>query len=413
MKERFSAEEYLDALGLRAVQDSENVAGFPPGIRLVAAGAALVAVGAVSQEKAQRIINERLVALGSNLRRVDHRVSEAAVDAPEQVLVSATVRLCPFELGGWPGRVRLHYVVLADDSVSVEVTRTGSEDLEILGAPIVLGDDTGAEVEARFGGSVRGDVCEGRFRAEVPLSPHTNYLRIGGSTVRLGPTLEQTLSARVEPLHPSSLAERYLWLRVALGIAGQGPFRVADDLAGGAEALLAGGFIQADNPLLAELRAVCSTFPLTPNRDLSVRLGEPWDSFKERAYQRSGGREGAVAIGLVTPPIDGVQIRFDGLISQVDGFHVRVECSPGQGFSFGHDSDVAPPLRLLWLARDDRNNHYFGRPASGWQWSPAVSRGTVDFRPPLDEGASELHLLPTSLTQRGRITIPELPASLI
>lgn len=407
-----SAEEYLRSLGLRAVQHPEKAAGFPPGSRLVAAGSALVAVGAISQEKAQSIVNESLDALGSNLHRVDHRVQEGSVDPSEQVLTPTTVRLCPFELKREPGRLQLHYVVFADDSVNVEVTRTGSEDLEILGSSLVLGDDTGGEVEAPFSGWVRGDVCEGRFRAEVPLSRGTEYLRVAGSKVRLHPPLHQTLAAVVEPLHPASLAERHLWLRVALGVAGQGPLRFADDFVGGAEALLAGGFIQPDSPTLAELEAVCSTFPLTPNRDLSDTLGEPWDSWKRRAYQQNGGREGAIAIGVVTPPIDGIRIRVDGLISQADGFHIRVECSPGQGFSFGHDSDIAPPLRMLWLARDDQNNHYFGHPASGWQWSPAASRGTVGFRPPLDEGATELHLLPTSLTQRGRITIPELSASL-
>lgn len=411
MEETFSAERYLHMVGARAVEDPEREAGFPPGARLVAAAAALVAVGAISEENAQKIVDERLEVLGSHLRRTERFVASAAISTPQQGLVPATVRLCPFELPGWSGRLRLHYAVFDEESVSIEVTRTDSSDLEILGSQVGLGDDTGATVEARFSGWVSGDTCQGRFWANAPLSAETGYLRVGRSSVELqrsrGP-----LPAQVENLHRPNLAERFLWLRVALGVSGRGALRYRDDFAGAADALVAGGFLAADSPTLAEVDAVCSTFPLTPDRDLSDRLGEPWDSWKRRAYQRTGGPEGAIAIGVITPPIDGTRIRFDGLISQEDGFHVRVECSPGEGFSFGHDSDVAPPVRLLWLARDDQNNHYFGRPASGWQWSPDISRGTVSFQPPIDDGANELHLLPTSLTQQGKITIPELSASL-
>jgi hypothetical protein len=414
VKPTFSAEDYLRQAAARALQGHRGAVGFPPGSRLVAAAAGLVAVGAISAKNAQAIVDECLQVLGSNLGHVEVAVANTGGHPSHRHVTSAAVRLCPAEIRRTPGRLRLHYVVLGDQSVSIEATGFGKAE-NILGARVRIGDDTGATVDARFEGWASGDVCKGRFVGHGPLSVNTAYLRVGRSTVKVHPPRERQLSALVEPLNPPGQAERYLWLRVALGVAGQGAMRITDDFESSVEALLAGRFLRPDSPMLSELKAVCATFPLHPNQPRSPDLGEPWDSWQRRAYQRGGGPEGTVAIGAVTPPIDGVTVRFDGLVSRSDGFDVRIECSPGVGFGFGFgdDGDVAPVVRLLWLAKDDQDNYYFGAPASGWRWSPSGSQGTVEFRPPLNPGTKELHLLPTAVTQRGVVPIPDLSSSLL
>jgi hypothetical protein len=109
----------------------------------------------------------------------------------------------------------------------------------------------------------------------------------------------------------------------------------------------------------------------------------------------------------VTPPIDGIVIAVETLLSASAGFEVHVATSPGTLFGpVPHDMSVKDP-RVAWWARDEIGNHYLGG-SGGWGGGPDLTEGTVSFLPALDARATRLYLQPTLTTERAVIAV-ELP----
>jgi hypothetical protein len=142
----------------------------------------------------------------------------------------------------------------------------------------------------------------------------------------------------------------------------------------------------------------------SPVHGLSAQgtLPEPWGSLT--GGLRSGsGPKGAIPIGVVTPPIDGVTIRFDVLVATDQDFSVQVATSPRPHSGFPGRSET----RIAWWAEDDHGNHYLGG-IGNWSGGLHSGQGMVAFGVPLDPTAGELRLSPTGLSERAVVTLRPL-----
>ena len=114
-----------------------------------------------------------------------------------------------------------------------------------------VADDTGASTVGFFSGGGGDHGWEGRWQTDTspPLSPHTQWLEIGGVRIELGAAAAPA-PVRVEPLPDEPLVYRYLWHRAA--VAGDGP--PEEDLV--LDVLVELGVLDPADPVLEELAAV-------------------------------------------------------------------------------------------------------------------------------------------------------------
>jgi hypothetical protein len=394
VKRGFNAQDYLRQLGQRAIEDPQNVAGFPRGIRVVSASRALCAIDAIDPETAQDIINEPLDRLLSSLeyskslvdKLMDGQPSHGSV--PEPVAVRDCTAQLPFP---W-GRLYLHYAVFASDHVAIEATAVGNTGQMPGFSPASITDDRGTTASARSMLGGKPGTVLGRLLTDRPLSSETRFLELGDVPVELKAqgAIPGFSGTRVGPSDP---AERHLWFVASIYYAGQFLPHLGDYIEPAAEALIAAGAVLPDNKLVADLRAVGRGF----EQDAIAVVDEPWKSLVRRWGEHSNkGLLGSVALGAVSDPFDGFVVRIDGLVAKSKGFDIRIETSPGTPFNLMGASDAALPPMVVWWARDDLGNHYSGRPGSGWSVAPGGSRGAIGYRPALHPEATAVELLPVS-----------------
>src|SRR5947209_2313404 len=128
MREAFDAKTFLREMGQRAIDDPDGAAGWPRGVRVVAASRALCAIDAIEPPVAQEIINEPLDRLLSPLEYSKGLV-DALMDGPPGPGLPPSpvvVRDCSDELRFPLGRLYTHYAVFAEDYVGVEATAVGN-----------------------------------------------------------------------------------------------------------------------------------------------------------------------------------------------------------------------------------------------------------------------------------------------
>ena len=414
----FDAESYLRLTGERWLRTGGGTGGLSWSPVLPAAGAALVAVGAITRAAARAVIDYYAEAqvLREPARR--HLLSAPSAGPP----ASARPRFGQFRVvpcartivQPW-GRVTLHYVAFTDHATNLQVTvQPGQSQGDPFGVLISavrqlrVTDDRGTAATGRFsGGTRRGDnAWHGQCRVHPLLAADTAWIEFLGERVELTGK-PAGIEVRTEPLPAQDPAVRHLWERVATLNDFHDPHLALD---AAIAALVAAGALHADDPVIADARAALAV--LRPRGAGPARSPgappEPWGSLLAR-WRQTGGPVGTIPVGALTPPFDGVTAGIVALESRDEQFGIRVELSPAVRTGLPY-RDLPDQQHLTWWAADDLGNHYLGEQGS-WEWSEDWCGGTIGFWPALDTRACSVDLMPTATTARAVIHVPLRPLS--
>ena len=410
----FNAELYLRLAGERAVLDAAADGNRSWNFPLGEVAAALIAIGVLPTETAQEVIEDYQLAVAVRVRgrqsgRFRPRRAAATGTVAPTVLTAPRVVACGREIEQSWGRLEIHYIVFGDRSTSLGVTAVdGATARRAPGRmaahrmplqQVRLTDDRGTTEFADFNGSGSPSVWQGRLTTSGPLSRRTRWISVNNERIELDEEPPELPRVVVEPLETASPAERYLRLRVAAGGGGPRPMP-NDGLGDGIQALVAAGALAPNAAVISEVAAMAQG-------QTSRALPKQWASTLARRGA-SDGPTGALAVGVVTPPIDGVTVSIEALVTTSDGFEIHVETSPG--IALGHHPmfhQASDQARIAWWAEDDRGNSYLGGGA-GFSGSDQLTQATIAFYA-LDPRARELRLMPTGLTERAVVTLTVLP----
>jgi len=262
-----------------------------------------------------------------------------------------------------------------------------------------LTDDQGNTRVAHFSGGGGNGGYSGRLTAQPPLSRTTRWIEMGEARIDLGDS-ESSAESHVEPLSPMNPAVRHLWRR--LGTFRHRHMGSGTSIDKTVEAFVAAGALGAEDPVIEEAHQVSEA--LSGQLSSGGNVPEPWASLIAGNH-RNDGPTGAVAIGLVTDPVDGTIICAEGLVSSTDSFQLSVATSPGELNGSHPFRTEVKDLGLEWSAEDDCGNHHVGG-MNSWRGGPDLSEGTIEFWPPIHPRARELTLMATASTERAVITVP-------
>jgi hypothetical protein len=382
---------------------------------LLEVAAALVAVGALDEQRAQGIVDDYHLALGlrargnGGFRRPRHlqRQSRQALKAPRVVSCEQSIEQ------PW-GKLHVHYVALGDRATTVFVTASSPDGL----APFVgsglgptrrrrqpsITDNRGHTENAHISGGGR---AEGGFRGRLttmrPLAQDTKWLDIGPIRVDLVGESDPPL-VEIEQLPDRDPAECYLWGRLCAGRHGPHLPGRPVSIEAGIETLIAAGALVPDNPAIDEIRDVLAAF--TGQQPQGV-IPQPWAGLLA-GLGRQGGPSGIVALGVVTPVFDDVIISFEALIVMDGNFELHLSMSPDLVATRAPMSSWITGPAIEWWAQDNLDNWHLGA-VGNWGSGPDIGEGTVTYWPALDPLATQLRIMPTGLHERAVITI-DLPS---
>jgi hypothetical protein len=424
----FDAELYLRLIGERLIIEGEGHHPWESGLTVPAR--ALLAIGSIEVEDAQRVIEDYEVALGlRNENYLQHRAAfqtwrAGASGGPPQmrpVLESQRVLPLDHEIELEDGSLYVSHVALGEDNTRIGASWEGrpsrqarrSSRLAMMhgswGPPeFTVGDDQGSSVTASFSGGGSDVQWNGHLEVDPPLARDTAWIEIDGHRIDLVDDPPE-VEVSVEDVPDASSPMAYLWHEVA-GSSDFGPGR--GNLDSAIDALLAAGALSPDDPELGQLRLVLpalehshfmfrgggTTIPHT-------KLPERWRSLFSRIDVNGGeGETLTMAVGALTPEFDGIQLLVSVLRSSGEGFATEVTLvgSPGGRRSFTPDLEEQ---RLVWWARDDRGNWYLGQ-IGDWSGGDGTGEGSVMFWPNLDHDATTLELMPTTARAVCKIRIP-------
>jgi hypothetical protein len=405
----FDAERYLRLVGERWVPDGKD--GLPWNPVLAAAGAALVAVGAMTNSAAQAVIDEYYQAMVPAEPRYlmsGHAARPVAATPPD----IGRFRVVPCERvidRPW-GRLTIHYVTFTDHATTLRVTLQPSQSHgDPCGLPPAeaeqprVTDDHGTTATAEFSGQSRhGDpTWHGEYQVRPPLAADAAWIQMFGKRVELTGT-PAGIEAWAEPMPAQDPAVRHLWERTATLNDFHDPHLALDATIA---TLVAAGALRAYDPVIADAQAVLAV--LRPSgaspAEKPSDLPEPWRSLLA-CWGRTGGPAGMVTVGAVTPPFDGVTAAVVALESHDERFGIKVELVPGVRTGLPY-RDLPDQQHLTWWAADDLGNHYLAEQGS---WSSRDDRcgGAIGFWPALDPRAHSIDLMLTATAARAVIRVP-------
>jgi hypothetical protein len=415
-------ERHLRLVAEQMLLERPGASLLPVDARLVAAGAALVAVGALTPDAASAIA-------GAYARTVQRRGPARPPPRDPAPPAAADPGGAAPELGRWRavpsghviarpwGRLVIGHVLLTDEAtvlrVTVDLASPGAAGRRAapwnagLPSTMEISDDRGATSSARFeGGGRRGEQAwHGTFRARPPLAPDAAWISVLGERVDLTgePPAIQSWAEQVEAGDP---ARDHLWERVATRNDFHDP-RAALEAAIGA--LAAAGALQADDPVIGDARLAAELMhpESAPKGSLAaadaVSLPVPWRSLLTR-WGRADAHVGSILVGKVSAPFDGVQVAVTAIDSRPEFFSIGVEVVPGlpTGLPYRALDDLR---HITWWAADDQGNYSLAEQGS---WSPGASRaqGSLGFWPGLDPRAAWVDLMPTTTSARAVIRVP-------
>jgi hypothetical protein len=275
----------------------------------------------------------------------------------------------------------------------------------MMGLPsYAVADDRGTKSKTSFTGGGGDQEWRGTLTSAQPLAVDTAWIEFDGTRIELVDESNHCVVS-VEPVPDAVPAIRYLWHWLAAGQR-HGPQVAIDPLL---DALIVGGYLNADDPQLALIRYAAETqnprMPQGqggPHREPMDGAPPEWRSFLGPRAARRAAR-GAVAVVAVAPPFDELPVTVDELYADEQGWQIEVDIGPGLVHGPFGGSLEAP--RIAWWAVDDRGQYYLGQLGSFSGGSEGTT-GTVQFGPALDRAAKTLTLLPTGPTERARIEIP-------
>ena len=379
---------------------------------LAAAGAALVAVGAMTNSAAQAVIDECYQAMVSAEGRrylVSRRAARPAGAAPPDIGQLRVVPCGRVIDQPW-GRLTIHYVAFTDLATTLRVTlQPGQSQGHSCGlspaeaAEPRITDAHGTAATAEFSGELRhGDpTWRGQYRVRPPLAADAAWIELFGERVELTGT-PAGIGVWAEPLPAQDPAVRHLWERTATLNDFHDPHLALDATIA---ALVAAGALPADDPVIADARAVLAVLR-PPGASPAEKPGElpgPWRSLLAR-WGQAGGPVGMVTVGAITPPFDGVTAAVVALESGEEHFGIKVELVPGVRAGLPY-SDLPDQQHLTWWAADDLGNHYLAEQGS-WYAGDDRCGGAIGFWPALDSRAQSIDLMPTATTARAVIRVP-------
>jgi hypothetical protein len=411
----FDSELYLRLLGERwlAGQLDDQRMHSP----LVEAARALVAVGAAEVEQVKPLVDTYHEAIG--LRRPDtpfahHHIRGRAAAAARSKVSPQPARVCSVGavLETKTGELTVHWISLGADRTRLGVSfefarRRHRRGPGGVGGPPsfrLLAEGMRQPVGADFSGGGSGDIWTGHLESQVALPRDTTWIEIDGILLDIedgGPEL----TVASESLAPRDPAIAYLWH--VLAEPGHRHHR-DDALVVPFETLRAAGMLPADDsdPDVAALLWVAGArlagrlpaAAIPSGGKPPERVPAQWRSLSHGGMGRSLG---PIALGVVTPEIDGFEVTFDALDLGPDETQLTVGVSPGIGI--GHfDFDLR--AGLAWWIVDDCGNHYLGEMRQ-WGGGDDRSEGVLAF-PVIDRRATSLTLVPTGLHSRALITVP-------
>ena len=406
----FDAERYLRLVGERWVPDGKD--GPPWNPALAAAGAALVAVGAMTNSAAQAVIDEYYQAMvpGAGHRYLMSRHAAGRVAAVPPDIGQLRVVPCERVIDQPWGRLTVHYVAFTDHATTLRVTlQPGQSHGDPCNLPPAeaerprVTDDHGTTATAEFGGELRhGDpTWRGQYQVRPLLAANAAWTELFGERVELTGT-PAGIEVWSEPMPAQDPAVRHLWERTATLNDFHDPHLALDATIG---ALVAAGALHADDPVIADAQAVLGVLrpPSASPAEEPSDLPEPWRSLLAR-WGRTGGPVGMVTVGAVTPPFDGVTAAVVALESHDEHFGIKVELVPGVRTGLPY-CDLPDQQHLTWWAADDLGNHYLAEQGS-WHAGGDRCGGAIGFWPALDAQAHSIDLMPTATTARAVIRVP-------
>jgi hypothetical protein len=430
----FDPELYLRLIGEQALLESSPTKGHPgPWGRgqLGEVAAALVAVSALAEERAQSIVDDYELAL--SIRGLSHlpagfRRPRNSPRPSRLPLKASRVVVCERTLEEAWGELRVHYVALGDRRTTLYMTASLS-DASVSGRPsqmpgsfqrfrqgmpvsvpmqhplhqlrqLSLTDDQGrTEVTQLSGGGGGEEGFRGHLTTTQPLARETKWLDIGANRVDLVGDSDPP-RVDIETLPDSDPAERYLWGRLTAGRhgphGGNPSFGIEDSI----ETLLVAGALAPDNPVIDQVRAVFEGFS---GQQPKSSIPQPWRALLAGISRQGGGSE-VIALGVVTPPFDDTVISFDALVITEGAFELHLSTSPNPGAPWGPMSPSMTGSTITWWAEDDVGNAYLGA-TSNWGGGVDLAEGTVTYWPALDRRATQLRLMPTGASERAVVTV--------
>ena len=379
---------------------------------LAATAATLVAVDAITLERAQAIIGEYSPAPAPGADRSHLTGAAPAQDAGSPPSDIGRLRVVPCDQvidQPW-GRLTIRYAVFTDHATSLQVTLRPDESQPaslITFLPqarrVSITDARGATAVAEFSGGFRHGELDwhGQYEARPPLAADTPWIELLGEQVQL--TAEPVSSrAWTEPLPVQDPAMRHLWERVATLNDFHNPHLALEATIA---ALAAAGAIPADGTAAGTARAAAAV--LRPDgvspRALPGELPGPWRALLAR-WGQTGGPVATIPVGAITPSFDGVTVAVIALESRDEHFSISVELAPQARTGLPY-RDLPAQQHLTWWAADSLGNYYLGEQGS-WDPRGGRCRGTIGFWPALDPRASSIDLMPTATTARAVIRLP-------
>jgi len=427
------AELYLRLTGERLLIEHRGDEGGPWESPLSAAAHALVAVGALPAAAARAIVNDYYLAQScrsgepSGFRHHQHRLAQRAAAATPGELGRFRPLSCGQLIEQPWGNLIVDYIVLSGNSTVLHVTMRPSaalggrfgrvsraalrhgvrpsgpaSHLAVAGVPgqLTLTDDQGTSVTAGFSGGGTDTEWTGEFEARPGLAPEARWIEVLGQRIELADDLGPGVAVWAEPAAEQHLGRRYLQTRLAMLLSAHEDAPLDTTIG----ALVAAGALAADDPAIAEARAVLRQHAQGGQRGAGAqRLAEPWRSLLA-ARGRGPAPHGRVMVGAATPRFDGVTVAVLAVRSTGEELTADVALAPGLPHWHEGLSQVGQPM-LIWWAADDVGGYYLGQPGN-WQSSDERAGGTVEFWPALDAAATRLDIMPTTLAERAVIRIP-------
>jgi len=414
-------ERHLQLVAEQMLRERPGASSFPVDARLVAAGAALAAVDALTLDAARAIVGAYARTLqGRGPARPPPRdpappaTADAGGAAPGlgrwRAVPSGHVIARP-----WGQLVIGHVLLTGEETVlAVTVDRASPGISSRRPAPrspgpgtLEISDDQGTTSSAHFEGSRRRgeQAWHGTFRARPPLAPDAAWISVLGERVDLTgePPAIQSWAEQVEAGDP---ARHHLWERVATRNDFHDP-RAA--LGAAIAALAAVGALQADDPVAGDARLAADlVYPGSAPKDIPaaadpLSMPVPWRSLLTR-WGRTDSPAGNILVGKVSAAFDGVKVAVTAIDSRPEFFSIGVEVVPG--LPTGLPYRALDELRhITWWAVDDLGNYSLAEQGS---WTPGASRaqGSLGFWPGLDPRAAWVDLMPTTTSARAVIRVP-------
>jgi hypothetical protein len=419
----FDAELYLRLAGERelATGSSPHHHEMSP---LTIAAQALVAARVLDRDTADAVLVEYWLALAARGDQMslyamsENDDTEDDRPAAAKPIPPARVVACERTVEISSGTLHIHHVTLSEQETTLAVTlrfaapaaRRRGRGLTRIGGGgphgLTLADDRGTRRTTHFGGGGSEHEWTGHYTADPGLAIDTAYIEVDGERIELDGEVPAA-EVWIEELEVRDPVIRYLWGCVTPG-HGMHELPMIEPAI---DALVAAGALDADDPGLADIRAVVDAIgqgmlhgaPLAGTNTLP----EPWRSVIRRTSRQ--GPTGTLAVSAVTPVFDGFSVAIRALVSDEYQWEIAAEVSPDIDFMpFGRSLGDAGGL--TWWARDERGNHFLGSMGS-WSGGGERGRGEIQFGSALDRKASYVDVLPTASTQRAVIRVPlEWPA---